>query len=305
MPGPEDLDPPYQPSAYMPGEMTLLQRVRFVPQGHGAGPWPVVLTIHPGNYYQYDEYGVPSQRWADQQLANAGFLVFSVDHRLAPDPDGIDSIGSGLILGQYPHDGSPRGIASGRPPQQSNDIKQQILAAYYDSHSNHQIFLVGGSSGATHALWCALDRAATVPLWPLPIGSIKAVATLSGPCDLSYWVGDNPNNLLKFEEKIKNYTDTTTNTGGDKTYQKSVSPISLVSTASEVPPCRLFVTDGDPVPHQQSDEMYDAIKAFPGPAEVTIHNSNLHAFNYWRTHEDNNGPLVGDDVTAFLLSHVQ
>jgi len=53
--------------------------------------------------------------------------------------------------------------ASDRPPQQSNDVKQQILAARADSHCNGTIFLVGGSAGGTHALWAALDPNATVP----------------------------------------------------------------------------------------------------------------------------------------------
>jgi acetyl esterase/lipase len=310
LPGPETLNSAYQPSAYShdPPDGTVLQRVRFVPdpQKYGPGPYPVAITIHPGNFYLYDEYGVPSENWANQQLVNAGFLVFSIDYRLAPNLDGSDGIGEGLIIGQAAHDGSPQGVASGRPPEQFDDVEQQILAAYYDSQSNHKIFLVGGSAGATHALWAALNRTSGLPPgWPLPVGAIRAVASLSGPCDLSSWVGDDPDKLLLFEAKITNYTNTITNTGVDHTLQYSASPVSLVATATNIPPIRLFYTLGDPVPHQQSEEMFNALFArFADVMKYKVNDSDLHAFNYWRTINEQTGQTVGKDVVDFFNLHL-
>lgn len=292
IPPPETLDPAYQPSAYSSDPSTL-QRIRIKPppSQYGTGPWPVAITILPSVFKQGDYYGVPSQRWADRDLAAAGFLVFSIDHRLAPP---------GFILNQDPTHANP---ADGRPPEQTNDVKQQILAAYYDSQCNGQIFLVGGSAGGCHALWCALDAAATVPLWPLPTGAIRAVASLSAPCDLSSWVGDNQNNLLKFEDDIKNYTNTTSNTGGDKDFQYSVSPISKVAGATNIPAIRLFYTWQDPVPHQQAEEMFGALNGHADVIKYKVNDGNLHAFNYWHTLNEETGNYVSQDVINFFNQH--
>ncbi len=184
-PSQEILPNAYQPSAYS-DDQTILRRLRFSPDPavYGDGPYPVVVTVHAGGFRDQDAYGSMSQRWADRDLAKAGFLVFSIDYRLAPD---------GLIRRQHEHDTTTEeGIASGRPPQQSNDVKQQTLAAYHDPHCNGTVFLVGGSSGGTHSLWAALDPAATVPGWPVPLVQVPmAVVTLSAPCDLSSRAGDN------------------------------------------------------------------------------------------------------------------
>ncbi len=136
-PSQEILPNAYQPSAYS-DDQTILRRLRFSPDPavYGDGPYPVVVTVHAGGFRDQDAYGSMSQRWADRDLAKAGFLVFSIDYRLAPD---------GLIRRQHEHDTTTEeGIASGRPPQQSNDVKQQTLAAYHDPHCNGTVFLVGG-----------------------------------------------------------------------------------------------------------------------------------------------------------------
>ncbi len=139
-PSQEILPNAYQPSAYSNDE-TILRRLRFSPDSAiwGNGPYPVAITAHPGGFRNGDAYGTMSQRWADRDLAAAGFLVFSIDYRLAPP---------NTIRRQTEHDDTTEeGIASGRPPQQSNDVKQQILAAYHDNHCNGTVFLVGASSG--------------------------------------------------------------------------------------------------------------------------------------------------------------
>lgn len=294
-PSQEALPAQYQPSAYS-NDITILRRLRFRPDPaiYGPGPYPVAITAHAGGFRDVDAYGSTSQRWADKDLAKAGFLVFSIDHRLAPD---------GLILNQHMHDNTtPEGIASGRPPQQSNDVKQQILAAKYDSQCNGVVFFVGGSSGGTHGLWAALDPAPTVPGWSAAEFP-KAVVTLSAPCDLSSRVGDIPADVAHFALDVGNYTNTTD--PGGFPYQYSVSPIALVAAAMNIPPIRLFTTFSDSVPRQQSDEMKAALLARGVEVvEVTIQGSSLHAFNYWHTKESATGPYVSDDVIAFLKSHL-
>lgn len=293
----EVLPPQYQPSAYS-SDITSLRRLRFRPDPakYGPGPYPVAITAHAGGFRNGDAYGTTGQRWADRDLAKAGFLVFSIDYRLAPP---------NTILNQHIHDTTPEGIASGRPPQQSNDVKQQILAAKYDSESNGTVFLVGGSAGGTHGLWAALDPAPTVPGWSAAEFP-KAVVTLSAPCDLSSRLGDIPADVQDFKTDVQNYTNTIDNTPGFA-YQYSVSPIALVAAATSIPPIRLYTTQMDPVPHQQTDAMHQALVNHGGVDvfKYTITGSNLHAFAYWHTLNSNTGKYVSIEVIDFLKSHLQ
>ena len=171
----------YQPSYYDSNDHTVLRRRRFAPST--SGTYPTVIIIHAGEYKEYDDMGSLGQLYADYDLQQADYLVFSVEHRLAPP---------GLLHGQTAHcsgdDCATEEVESGRPPEQWNDIKQEIAAAYADSQCNGEIFLLGASSGGTHAAWCALDPTplpSPAPGWPLPAGTIKAVAGLSGVYDLS------------------------------------------------------------------------------------------------------------------------
>lgn len=136
----ETLDSQYQPYG------SILQRYRFVPPG--AWPpnttFPTVLMLPPDVFkLEYEDCGVPTERQASRDLQFAGFLVFQVDHRLAP-PHRLD--------GQSDTD-------YGYAPEQTDDLKRQILAALADPQCNGNIYLVGGSAGGTLALWCALDPA--------------------------------------------------------------------------------------------------------------------------------------------------
>ena len=93
--------------------------------------------------------GVPTEKQASYDLQFAGFLVFQVDHRLAPP---------GRLGHQLDTD-------KGYAPEQTDDLKRQILAALADPQCNGSIYLVGGSAGGTLVLWCALDPAPTVSGW--------------------------------------------------------------------------------------------------------------------------------------------
>ena len=190
-------------------------------------------------------------------------------------------------MGQHKHDGNPEGIASGRPPQQSNDVKQQILAALADSHCNQTIFLVGGSSGGTHALWAALDPNPTVPGWnSTTLAKIKAAVGLSGVYDLSLRI---PPPSDTFIHDVENYTNTSDHGAGYVAKQYAASPISLVAAATNIPPVRLYASqDEHMVLPVQSENMRDALEARDPNADVieyTIMGSE-HAFHYWHMVND-------------------
>jgi len=212
----------------------------------------------------------------------------------------FSSAPDGLLLGQHPHDNTPLGIASGRPPQQSNDVKQQILAAKYDSESNRIVFLVGGSAGGTHALWAALDPNPSVPSWS-SAEFPRAVVGLSGVYDLS--LREPPPSQIVILD-IDNYTNTMEDDEGHA-YQYSVSPIALVAAATNIPPIRLYATEDDPVPHQQAENMRTALQLKGADVlEWTIPGTNLHAFNYWHTMNPFTGQYVSVEVINFLKSHL-
>lgn len=135
LPGASVLPAVYQPSNYS-SDPTTLRRAIFKPTG--TGPWPAVVLIHAAQYRGGGVLEPQELLDAASDLNTAGYIVFSVDHRLAPP---------GLIKNQPSH----LGVASGRPPQQTNDIKQQILAARAHSKCNGTVFVIGGSSGAAHA----------------------------------------------------------------------------------------------------------------------------------------------------------
>ena len=120
-----------------------MHRYRFVPPNADPNAkLPTVLMLPPDVFHlEYGDRGVPSELTATYDLQNAGFLVFQVDHRLAP-PNTL-----------------PGQATDGRAPFQTDDIKRQILAALADHQCNGSIYLVGGSAGGCLALWCALDSA--------------------------------------------------------------------------------------------------------------------------------------------------
>ena len=113
------LDAMFQPSHYDPNDTTVIYHIKFKPSG--TGPWPTVLMLPPDVFkIEIKAAGTTKERVATRDVTDNGFLVFQIEHRLAPD---------GLLEGQHEHDTTLAGVASGRPPQQSDDVKQQILAA--------------------------------------------------------------------------------------------------------------------------------------------------------------------------------
>ena len=102
----------------------------------GKGPWPAVLVIHGGLFLGGDA-NESGRRHRRAGLAAAGYVAYAINYRLAPP---------GRIPGQ-------RSI--GRFPDQYNDVHLAVQAARDDYRSNGKVGAVGGSAGATHAVWVA------------------------------------------------------------------------------------------------------------------------------------------------------
>jgi acetyl esterase/lipase len=303
-------------SMYQPYEdRNVLQRRRFVPPPPYASKYPTVLML-PADVYklEYADNGDTSEKEASYDLQQAGFLVFQVEHRLAPP---------GALEYQLPTD-------YGRAPEQTDDLKRQILAALADPDCNGNIYLVGGSAGGTLVLWCALDPASTVSGWDETARShIKAVVSLSGPTQFCDWTDPGtipPPKVAEFESDLGNYVGLPTSppvncdpdcTGSATCALNLASPAWLVThgATSYPPPFRLYATTGDPVPNPQAADMYIALTTQYGTTfdvQMYIMNypygdSHDHAYKYW--HATNNasnggGVCVSSQVISFLNGHL-
>jgi acetyl esterase/lipase len=107
-----------------------------------------------------------------QDLADAGYYTLVASYRLAP---------CGVIMQQPCHDVD---ALSGRPPEQTDDVKAEIRAIRADTvHCNGMVGVVGGSAGGSHALFVALDTS-TSSTWNSSLRPDCAVG-LSGAYDFS------------------------------------------------------------------------------------------------------------------------
>ena len=305
----ETLASQYQPYG------SILHRFRFVPPTPYGPTYPTVLMLPPDVFkLEYGDRGNPTEQQASYDLQQAGFLVFQVDHRLAPP---------GALDGQvYSVD------STGRFPDQTDDLKRQIMAALADSQCNGNIYLVGGSAGGTLVLWVMLDSSATFPNFgwnETARAHIKAVVSLSGPtqfCDWSNPGGIPPNALTSFENDLDNYVNLQPQTNCDPDCDWSgncaldqASPAWLVShgATSSPPPVMLYATTGDPVPYSQADDMKTALSMqFPllhvekYRMSYAYGSQHDHSFKYWHALNDDpfsDGLCVSQEVITFLQTH--
>ncbi len=233
-----------------------------------------------------------------QDLANAGYYTLVASYRLAP---------CGQIEGQPCHIDD---AATGRPPQQTNDVKAEIRAIRADTaHCNGKVGVVGGSAGASHALFVTLDTS-TSGGWSPTLRPDCAVG-LSGAYDYSdrtpedYGV-HHADPVETFAYDVTNYTNTT-----NLTTQKNLSPVSLVPTATPFKPVMLINSRYDPMPYHQ---IFDLTCAFQSNGVnpslytvITVPDSSAHAQALWFETDDGYPvtKLISTRVIEFLDAHLK
>lgn len=289
------------PQAFQPPDGSKLKWRIYSPDT--PAPWPTIILIHGGGFHGKDYFDGGVERVA-ADLRNKGYYVLSVNYRLSQ---------CGRITGQDPLLLDP---TSGRPPQQTDDIKSEIRAARADTaHCNGRIGVIGGSAGGSHAVFVALDKttspAHTYPNWCQNSEDDRpsCAVGLSGAYDLS----DRDGETTEYLHIVENYTNTCLRVGPPGGYdQKSVSPIAKLQPESvqAFKPIFLINSDGDSMPPHQVEAMRCALvdkQIANGLYEVlTLEMNNHHAFSLWRDSDGGVPPKrVRDRVVDFFDSYLK
>ena len=166
-----------------------------------------------------------------------------------------------ILTGQACHDDA----TSGRPPQQTDDVKAFICAMKNDSRcDNGRIGVVGGSSGASHAAFAMFDITSTSD-WPYwnQSGDDRplAAACLSGAYDFtdrtadSYYQSCGGDPVIDFRNTIENYTHTCVlfdpNGGPNQWDSSPVKQLQTFTTAMPFRPMYFIHARCDQMPYHQ------------------------------------------------------
>jgi acetyl esterase/lipase len=275
-------------------------------------PAPVVLVIHPGGF----KLGFRGPGSVAADLAQHGFIAAAIDYRLDQfDPRNpitdnslayADNVGA-----QY---------------TQVSDVKKAILAARDPASINipHQppsyligkitgkVGALGGSAGASHALYCAItgmpgrDR-------------LDCAALLSGAYQFDDLRSLNTTNTgricqigVQFNANVSVYcglpgpVDTHKPLPRALTIGSPLYPLTQMSPteAQTIPPLFLIATDNDPITPSQIDDLSSALDHLRVNYNKTlITDSCCHAFEYWTKTVD--GAEVSETVSAWLRDNLE
>ncbi|MEO5718010.1 MAG: alpha/beta hydrolase [Chthoniobacterales bacterium] len=258
---PKPIPPPTEVYA-IASDKTVLTWTVYTPTG--KGPWPAVLVIHGGLFLSGDanESGVVT---CAQDLAAAGYVAYAINYRLAPP---------GSVPGQR---------SLGRFPDQYNDVHLAVQAARNDSRSNGNVGAVGGSAGATHAVWVAATGIAGQD-------RLDAAVAISGAYDFSDFSPDSE--LAVFIATVTNYVGVPST---DTVSLRAASPAWIVTKT--VAPLYLVDSEGDLMPAAQLDDMVTHLGTSRARdyTALTIP-GKLHSFANW--------PQIKNDALAFLAARL-
>jgi acetyl esterase/lipase len=274
-----------------------LQWAVFLPPTQGR--YPVVLVIFGGEFKDGNRTQVYS---IAAQIAAQNFVALAIDYRT--------DLANGFTGQQTPVYAPPAN------PNQPGDVKLAINAArngllpsptpgtpsIIQPYINGKVAAVGGSSGASHALWCAATGTAS-------LDKLDAAVLFSGAYEFDdqqslSWLGSQdctyPNGI-KFCPDVSRYCQvslaTCTATGTPPPALHNGSPIYQVH--SDVSPLFWISDPGDPITPFQFTDLTNVIALLGlGPPDYTgvwltdQQHRCAHSFDNWSFERDN--------VTAWL-----
>jgi len=233
------------------GDVPLVLDICFPPEAtDGTGeraPRPAILSIHGGSWRAGDKAD-PHWRSVCQWLANAGFVTFSVNYRLAPAftfPAQLDDVGAAVRW-----------------------MREPDQVARYDIDPA-RIGVFGGSAGGNLAALLGVDGSG-----PLTTGSrVAAVAELSGPTDLTaagLGLGITP---AAFQQVELDYLGCA---GFEDCPQaRAASPRYQVDSSD--PPFFIGQSLQERIPRQQSDALVAALRKAGIDTEYVTVSGDLHS----------------------------
>lgn len=229
----------------------------------GSGPWPAVLVIHGGGFVGGSTTDSPELIDCAQALADAGYIAFAIEYRLAPP---------GALSGQ---------VSDGRFPDQTDDVKLAVRTARADSRCNGRVGAIGGSSGGSHTAFVA--GTGTKGYDRIDVG-----VCLSGMFDAADF---SPS------QYVAHYTDNVTNYVGvpttDTAALRAASPAWLAD--ADTAPLFLINTVGDTMPYAQLTNMMLHLDALGLTNYQALTLAGIdHSFAIW--------PAVKDQALTFIAN---
>jgi hypothetical protein len=250
---------------------------------------PVVILINVGCFKGVNR----GPGCVAQDLASDGFIVLAIDHRGACKKKQLP----GQVCLAY----SPEYLQN-----QISDVRRAIIAArtgtvadpngtVISGRIDGKVGGVGGSSGASHALWCAIIGTPNSD-------KFDAAVLLSGIYEF-----DDANSLgdSHFSSDVDRYCRTNPTDPSRITHLQTGSPIYAITSAAVVPPLYFFATAQDTAtPYQYADLKAKLmsvgatdVRSLLLPVADDMHD---HAFEYWCT--INGTTTVGQKVKTWLHS---
>jgi acetyl esterase/lipase len=263
------------------GSTPLMWRV-FVPNDRLKHP--AVIVIHGGAFNMNDF----STLKTDQDLVCAGFCVFDIEYRLAPP---------GKLRGQ--------GGDLGRYPEQTDDVATAIRAARSPAPGsvafgrvNGKVGAVGGSSGASHAAYCAAAPT-------LGGDQFDAAVLLSGAYDFH-----DPDSLLQtrclaFGSDVRNYVGCSPGPAcdGNGGLLDQASPYRRFTRSSS--PVFIIASNLDPMPPNQFTILVNLVATVGVPNCENLLVTQLPGRNGCTGHSFDLWPTVSAQAIAFLNTVLQ
>jgi acetyl esterase/lipase len=227
-----------------------------------------------------------------------------------------DPLRCGYIQGQNNHSQDYNGdLPDDMVTRQTNDIKAFVVALRNSGLVNpNKIGVLGGSSGATHAIWVALDTTDTGSNWPFWNAAARpqCAVMLSAAYDFSDLTP--PNGQSEIGENFILWTQNYVNSA-DLVTLKAKSPVSVATAPTQNAPfVPLYMINSwfDPVaPWHQIVDMICKLRSVGVPDSayqtLTVPNSDAHSFALWAHWDGISDPhkKVRDDVIDFLNAHLR